>query len=239
MNNAMDRLETSSAPSILVTGATRGIGFAAAQQLAARGAQVIVASRDADRAAAAAAKLGAHALSLAIDLLDGRSLDAAVQQLAASPGYLDVLVNNAAILLDDDGDLFSLTPDLLRATLETNLVGTFAATKAFIPLLRRARAPRIINVSSGAGQLDGEPSAWAPAYSISKTALNMLTQQMTAALPDMAVNAMCPGWCRTAMGGPHAPRAPETGAATITWLALDAPHAWRGGFYRDKEKIPW
>ena len=235
----MARPQPSSPPSILITGATRGIGFAAAQQLAARGAHVIVASRDADRAAEAAAKLGTNAFSLALDLVNAQSLDAAVQTLAARPGHLDVLVNNAAILLDDDGDLFSLTPDVLRATLETNLVGTFAATKAFFPLLRRARAPRIINVSSGAGQLDGEPSAWAPAYSISKTALNMLTQQMTAALPDMAVNAMCPGWCRTAMGGPHAPRPPETGAETITWLALDAPHSLRGGFYRDKEKIPW
>src|SRR5687767_500918 len=156
----MDRPQTSSPPSILITGATRGIGFAAAQQLAARGAHVIVTSRDADRAVDAAAKLGTNAFSLALDLVNARSLDAAVQTLAARRGHLDVLVNNAAILLDDDGDLFSLTPDLLRTTLETNLVGTFAATKAFIPLLRRARAPRIINVSSGAGQLDGEPSAW-------------------------------------------------------------------------------
>jgi NAD(P)-dependent dehydrogenase (short-subunit alcohol dehydrogenase family) len=106
-------------------------------------------------------------------------------------------------------------------------------------LLRKSREPRIVNVSSGAGQLDGEPQGWAPAYSISKTAVNMITEHMAAALHGISVNAMCAGWCRKAMGGASAPRSPETGAETITWLALDAPHSVRGGFYRDKMKIPW
>jgi NAD(P)-dependent dehydrogenase (short-subunit alcohol dehydrogenase family) len=226
-------------PIILITGATRGIGFAAATQLAARGAQVIIGSRDGARASEAAAKIGLHALSVAVDLTDGSSIESAAKELRDRFGHLDVLVNNAAILLDDADDLLSLTPEVLRVTLETNLIGTFAVTKAFISLLRKSREPRIVNVSSGAGQLDGEPQGWAPAYSISKTAVNMLTEQMAAALPGISVNAMCPGWCRTAMGGASAPRSPETGAETITWLALDAPHSVRGGFYRDKKRIPW
>jgi len=94
-------------------------------------------------------------------------------------------------------------------------------------------------VSSGAGQLHGDGQAWAPAYSISKTALNMLTQQLSVALPDLVVNSMCPGWCRTEMGGGDAPRSPEQGADTVVWLALDAPATLRGRFVKDREVIPW
>ncbi len=224
---------------ILITGATRGIGFAAAQQLAARGARVIIASRDADRAGAAAKKIGAGATSVALDITDPASIVKAVEILTSREGALDILVNNSAVLLDHYEGLMSLKPEVLRDTLETNLIGTLRITQAFVPLLSKSKAPRIINVSSGAGQLDGEPQAWAPAYSMSKTALNMLTQQLTAALPDFAINSMCPGWCRTEMGGQEAPRTAEEGAETITWLALDTPHSLRGGFYRDKERIAW
>jgi len=226
-------------PVILITGATRGIGFAAASQLVARGAHVIVSARDIARAKAAARQLGENASSVALDITDGDSIKRAAAHVAKNHEHLDVLVNNAGVLLDDGDDLLSLSADVLRATLDTNLTGTFAVTKALVPLMRESREARIINVSSGAGQLDGEPQAWAPAYSISKTALNMLTQQLVAALPKIAVNSICPGWCRTAMGGDAAPRSAETGAETITWLALDAPHAMRGGFYRDRAKISW
>lgn len=226
-------------PVILITGATRGIGFAAASQLAARGAHVIISARDLPRAEEAARRLGENASSLALDITDSRSIKSAAAHVAKRHEQLDVLVNNAGILLDDGDDLLSLSVDVLRATLETNLLGTFEVAKAFAPLLRASGGARIINVSSGAGQLDGEPQAWAPAYSISKTALNMLTEQLAAALPKMAVNSMCPGWCRTAMGGDAAPRSAETGAETITWLALDAAHEMRGGFYRDRKRIPW
>ena len=203
-------------PVILITGATRGIGFAAASQLVARGAHVIVSGRDIARANAAAQQLGENASSVALDITDGDSIKSAAAHVAKYHEHLDVLVNNAGVLLDDGDDLLSLPADVLRATLDTNLTGTFAVTKALVPLMRESREARIINVSSGAGQLDGEPQAWAPAYSISKTALNMLTQQLVAALPKIAVNSICPGWCRTAMGGDAAPRSAETGAETIT-----------------------
>lgn len=230
---------TSMKPIILITGATRGIGFAAARQLAERGAQVIVGSRDAERAEEAAKKLGRGATSVPIDITDPKSVGAAVETIAQRHGRLDVLVNNSAILLDHYESLEDLSVETLRATLETNVVGTFRVTRAFLPLLAKAEAPRVINVSSGAGQLDGEPQAWAPAYSISKTALNMLTSQLTAALPDVMTNSMCPGWCRTEMGGEDAPLSADEGADTLVWLALDAPHTLRGKFVKQRQVIPW
>lgn len=226
-------------PVILITGATRGIGLAAAGLLSRRGARVIIGGRDADRAEAAALSLGNGVEWVRLDLVDDVSLTAAATEIGRRHGHLDVLVNNAAILLDHYGSLLDLEPETLRETLETNVIGALRVTRAMRPLLDRAQAPRVINVSSGAGQLEGEPQAWAPAYSISKTALNMLTQQLTAALPHFRINSMCPGWCRTEMGGAEAPRTPEEGAETLVWLALDAPDSLRGRFVRDREIIPW
>lgn len=226
-------------PIILITGATRGIGFAAAKQLIERGAKVILSSRDLARAQSAARMLGPSASSIAFDLSDEATIHRAVKEISEQVGHLDVLVNNAATLLDHYEELLSLTAEVFRETLETNIIGTLRVIQTFVPLLEKTAASRIINVSSGAGQLDGEPQSWAPAYSISKTAVNMLTQQMTAALPKFTVNSMCPGWCRTEMGGQEAPRSAEEGAETITWLALDALPSKRGGFYRDRERISW
>ena len=227
------------APLILITGATRGIGFAAAAQLAARGAQVIVASRDATRAQLAAEKIGRNTSWLTLDIDDPESVSAAAASIATRHGRLDVLANNSAVLLDHYQGLDHLKPETLAETLKTNVVGTLRISQAMKNLLEKSPAPRIINVSSGAGQLDGEPQSWAPAYCISKTALNMLTQQLTAAWPDVMVNSMCPGWCRTEMGGDNAPRSAEEGAGTLTWLALDAPHSLRGSFIKDRQAIPW
>jgi len=226
-------------PILLITGATRGIGFAAARLLSQRNVQVIIASRDAQRAEAAAEKIGHGAASVALDVTDPASVSAAAKTIRAKFGRLDILVNNSAILLDHYESLTDLKPEMLVETFATNVAGTLRVTQALLPLLQESAAPRIINVSSGAGQLDGDPQAWAPAYSISKTALNMLTQQLVAARPDVMTNSMCPGWCRTDMGGAEAPRSPEEGADTLVWLALEAPHSLRGKFVKDREVIPW
>jgi NAD(P)-dependent dehydrogenase (short-subunit alcohol dehydrogenase family) len=228
-----------SAPIVLVTGAARGIGFAAARQLAARGAKVIIASRDLQRAERAARQIGGSAEAIQLDITDETSLRDAAELIRQRHGRLDVLANNSAVLLDHYESITSLKLEILRDTLETNLIGTFRVTLAMLPLLEQSDAPRIINVSSGAGQLDGEPQPWAPAYSISKTALNMLTQQLTAALPGIMVNSMCPGWCRTEMGGPEAPLTADEGADTLVWLALDAPHSLCGAFVKQRQVIPW
>ena len=222
---------------ILITGATRGIGFAAARLLKSRGATVVMGSRDRERAESAAGRLGCDFVQL--DITDQGSVDDAVASINERHGGLDVLVNNGAILLDHYASLLDLKLEVLRETLETNLIGTLRVTQAFVPLLEQSFDPRIINLSSGAGQLDGEPQPWAPAYSISKTALNMLTQQLTAALPKIMVNSMCPGWCRTEMGGEEAPLTPDQGADTLVWLALDAPRALRGKFIKERSVISW
>jgi NAD(P)-dependent dehydrogenase (short-subunit alcohol dehydrogenase family) len=224
---------------VLISGATRGIGYAAAEALSSRGAKVIIGSRDPERAALAAFMLGNDVSGIGLDMTDAQSVLACADHIARSHGHLDVLVNNSAILIDHYSSLLELGAETLIDTFATNVAGTLRLTQSMLPLLRKASASRVINVSSGAGQLDGEPQAWAPAYSISKTALNMLTQQLTAALPDMAVNSMCPGWCRTEMGGAEAPRSPEEGADTIVWLALDAPHELRGRFIKDRAVIGW
>jgi NAD(P)-dependent dehydrogenase (short-subunit alcohol dehydrogenase family) len=235
----MNNPQSNNPPVILITGATRGIGLAAARLLLDRGATVIIGSRDESRANEAANKLGGRAEPLQIDITHRESLHRAAEEIAGHHGRLDVLVNNGAVLLDHYATITDLDPDTLRETLETNLIGTFQATLAMLPLLRKSAAPRVINVSSGAGQLDGEPQAWAPAYSISKTALNMLTQQFAVGLPDLVVNSMCPGWCRTEMGGPEAPLSPEQGADTLVWLALDAPPDLRASFVKERKVIPW
>ncbi len=226
-------------PTILISGATRGIGFAAARLLADRGARVIVASRDAGRAEAAANKISPDVDWLSLDVTDQESVDAAAASVRDRYGVLDVLVNNGAILLDHYAGLDDLKPEVLRETLETNVIGTLRVSQGMHFVLGKSEHPRIINLASGAGQLDGEPQLWAPAYSISKTAVNMLTQQMTAAWPDVVVNSMCPGWCRTEMGGDDAPKSAEQGAATLVWLALDAPRSLRGQFVKECKVIPW
>jgi NAD(P)-dependent dehydrogenase (short-subunit alcohol dehydrogenase family) len=230
---------SSTPPIILVTGATGGIGQAIVRQLLARGARVILTSRDASRAREAAEALDPGCFPLGMDPLDSASTAAAYREIAARYSRLDVLIHNAAILEDRDADLATLDPALLTRTFETNVTGPLQLTQALLPLLRKSAAPRLIHVSSRAGQLTVPPPTWAPAYSISKAALNMLTLQCAAAFPDLAVNSMSPGWCRTAMGGAEAPRRAEEGADTAVWLALDAPQELRGQFLADHQPIPW
>ena len=160
---------------ILITGAARGIGLAAARELLSRGARVVITSRNAERGKATAERIGSEWVQL--DITQISSLEKAVESLMERFGRLDVLVNNSAILLDHHASLRNLKLEVLRETLETNLIGTLQTTQAFLPLLEKSDAPRIINLSSGAGQLDGEPQPWAPAYSISKTALNECRQR--------------------------------------------------------------
>ncbi len=222
---------------VLVTGASRGIGLATVRLFQERQVDVILASRVLEKAESAAKRIGCAAVQL--DITDQASVDQAANWIGERFGRLDVLVNNSGILLDHYESLRDLKLETLRETLETNLIGTLRVTQALLPLLQASSDPRIINVASGAGQLDGEPQAWAPAYSISKTALNMLTQQLTAALPEIMTNSMCPGWCRTDMGGAGATRTPAEGADTILWLALDAPSTLRGRFVKDRKVIPW
>ncbi len=176
---------------------------------------------------------------LEIDVADNDSVTTAAREFSNIADHLDVLVNNAGIIVDGDEGILEISDDLFRKTLETNTLGALRVTRAFDALLRKSEAPRVINVSSGGGQLTGGADGWAPAYCISKTALNGVTVQLAAALPNFAVNSVCPGWVRTEMGGENASRSVEEGADTIVWLATEAPQDLTGKFLRDRKEIPW
>jgi|SRR5215831_6924376 len=224
----------------LVTGANRGIGLEVVRQLATRGWRVFLTGRTLAAVRRAASSIGPLVTPVPLDITSRISVDAAAKIVSQSVDHLDVLINNAGILDHDGGSIFDLHPARLRRMLETNTIGALLVTQAFLPLLRKSQSARIINVSSGAGQLS-DMDTWAPAYSISKTALNGVTGQFAAALKEsnIAVNAVCPGWVRTDMGGKEAPRSVEEGADTIVWLATEAPTSLTGQFIKDRKPIPW
>jgi len=227
---------------VLITGANKGIGHEVARQLAAKGFHVFVGARNVKAGRKAAEDIvngGAKATFLEIDVSDHDSVTNAAREFSNNEDHLDVLVNNAGIIADGDNAILKISDDLFRKTLETNTLGPLRVTRAFVPLLRKSKVPRVINVSSGGGQLTGGADGWAPAYCISKTALNGVTVQLAAALPKFAVNSVCPGWVRTEMGGENASRSVEEGADTIVWLASEAPQDLTGKFVRDRKEIPW
>jgi NAD(P)-dependent dehydrogenase (short-subunit alcohol dehydrogenase family) len=188
----------------------------------------------------AAGTLGPSVFPVTLDVTSERSIATAVTTVSQKGDHLDVLINNAGILDEDDASIADLPAERLRRMFETNTIGPLRVTQAFLPLLRKSASARIVNVSSGAGQLT-DMGTWAPAYSISKAALNGVTGQFAAALKgeEIAVNAVCPGWVRTDMGGSEAPRSIEEGADGIVWLATEAPQSLTGQFIKDRKSIPW
>ncbi len=222
----------------LVTGGNRGIGLETVRQLAARGWNVWLGARDEAQGRAAASIVKGNVHSLQIDIADAASVSRAAERFGNISKRLDVLINNAGILIDANASLLDVDEETIVTSFQTNTVGALRVSRAFLPYLRKSDTPRIINVSSGGGQLS-DPATWAPAYCLSKTALNGVTVQLAASLPGIAVNSACPGWVRTDMGGSAAPRSVEQGASGIIWLAADAPQTVTGGFYRDGEAIAW
>ena len=220
---------------VLITGAYRGLGFEVARQLADRGWKVIVTARKVKQGSTAAAEIK-NASFLELDVLD----DSSVANVAKQVPQLDVLVNNAAIIAENDQDILTIRPELVARTIAANALGALGVSQAFVPLLLKSSTGRIVNVSSGAGQLS-DMGTWSPAYAVSKASLNAITCLLAAALKEkgVAVNSVCPGWCRTEMGGQSAPRSVEEGASGIVWLAADAPQEKTGLFWRDREVIPW
>jgi NAD(P)-dependent dehydrogenase (short-subunit alcohol dehydrogenase family) len=222
---------------VLVTGANRGIGREVVRQLAEGGDTVLLGARDPDKGERAAAELGVTAVHL--DVTDPATIDAAAAGVADRHGHLDVLVNNAGI--DYDTWQTAAAPDftVVREALETNLLGAWQTTVAFLPLLRRSRHARVVNVSSESGSL-AVMGAGTPAYSVSKAALNALTRVLADELrrERILVNAVCPGWVATDMGGAGG-RPVADGAASVMWavdLTDDGP---TGGFYRDGRPLAW
>ncbi|MBI2420073.1 MAG: SDR family NAD(P)-dependent oxidoreductase [Ignavibacteriales bacterium] len=224
----------------LITGANKGIGFEIGRQLGRKGWRVLLGIRNTLNGRDAEEKLqslGIDAVFVKVDVADPDSIINAAEILAADGTRIDVLINNAAIL-EDRGTTINTPRGLLEKTLMTNTSGPFNVILAFLPLL--GNGSRIINISSGLG-VTADMKDYAAAYSISKAALNAVTKQFAAALAgrEISVNAVCPGWVKTSMGGAGATRSVEKGAETPVWLATEADSSLTGKFFRDKKEIPF
>jgi NAD(P)-dependent dehydrogenase (short-subunit alcohol dehydrogenase family) len=228
----------------VVTGANRGIGLEICRQLANEGLRVILTSRDEAKGSEAQTELAKSNLDVLyhrLDVTDGASVAVFTEYLKKEHGRADVLVNNAGVLIDGRGaSVLQAEIEVVRQTMEVNFYGALRMCQAIVPLMQRNQYGRVVNLSSGLGQLD-DMGDGTPGYRASKAALNALTRMVAAATKDkdILVNSMCPGWVRTDMGGPNATRSVEQGAGTAVWLAT-LPHGGpTGGFFRDKQPIPW
>jgi NAD(P)-dependent dehydrogenase (short-subunit alcohol dehydrogenase family) len=225
----------------LVSGGNRGIGREVARQLAGLGYTVAIGSRDLARGQQAAEELGDHVVAFQLDVTDAESIERCIAAVDEEFGRLDVLVNNAGIIGGGwSTSAVDIDLDEVRDLLETNLFGAWRLTQAALPLMRRNGYGRVVNISSGMGQLS-DMGGHSPSYRLSKTGLNALTRMLTAELGEenILVNSVCPGWVRTDMGGSNARRSVEQGAETPVWLATLPDDSARGGFFRDRKPIPW
>ncbi|MBN9286806.1 MAG: hypothetical protein BGO43_05370 [Gammaproteobacteria bacterium 39-13] len=227
----------------LITGANRGIGLEVAKELSKKGFQIFLGVRDIEKAKSALAELPELQQQSEIVMLDvnnEESVKKAAKYIQSKISHLDVLVNNAGILIAAEQPIQETSSQEILTSIQTNTLGPLFVMQAFLELLLKSPFARVINVSSGAGALSNM-GHWAPAYSISKAALNAVTCQFAAALKEyqIAVNAVCPGWVRTDMGGKIAPRSVEQGADSIVWLATEAPSNLTGKFIHDRAVIEW
>jgi NAD(P)-dependent dehydrogenase (short-subunit alcohol dehydrogenase family) len=227
---------------ILITGSNRGIGYEIARQCGKSGFHVIISGRDKIRVNTALEKLqreNISADSLMMDVSSQESIDKAAKQFELKNLKVDVLINNAGIIVHGDRQLVKNDNDILDQTIRTNSYGPLLVTKAFLPFIEPPG--RIIMISSSGGVLNGSVGGWSPAYCVSKTLLNAITKQLAYELEgkNISVNAVCPGWVRTEMGGQGAARSVEKGAETPVWLASEAPQQLTGLFFRDKKVISW
>ena len=224
----------------LVTGGNRGIGKEIVRQLASKGWRVFLTARDSKAGAQAASSIKGDVEFLALDVADDESIAQAAKSFGKESDRLDALINNAAIYPDEKFNILTAPRDLLTKTFQTNTFGPIRVIQAFLPFLSRADHARIVNLSSGYGELDGL-FANVPTYCLSKLTLNGATIMLDQALSKrgIAVNSMCPGWVRTDMGGQNASLSVEEGADTAVWLATDAPHSLSGKFFRSRRQIQW
>ena len=233
----------------LVTGANRGLGLEISRQLAAGGMTVVTAARDPKRADEAAAALpGGRGVPLRLDVRDSQRIPVAVSELLDALGRIDVLVNNAGILIDGTEPLSGVPAGVVRDTLATNVLGPLQMIQAVLPAMRRQNYGRIVNMASTLGSFaditDPESPYGvvdSPAYRLSKGALNLITALCAreVAGSEILVNSACPGWVRTEMGSERAPVSVEDGADTPVWLATLPAGGPSGGFFRERQPLPW
>lgn len=253
----------------IVTGADRGIGFEVCRELGMLGCRVVLTSPDVVKGKIAAEKLrraGVNVFYRVLDVMSEKQVLALKQFVLKKFGRVDILVNNAGVMLDagrskiegmlrrqlnkvpkkvDFGEgpsVLDVDIDIVRATLEINTLGALRMCQMFVPLMMKADCGRVVNVSSGLGQLVGMTDVEkVPAYQMSKTALNAVTRMVADAAKayHVQVNSVCPGWTRTDIGGPEAPQSVEDAAETIVWLATHSSPGPTGGFFRHKKRIAW
>ncbi len=227
----------------LVTGGNRGIGLEVCHQLAGRGINVILGSRDLAKGTAVAGELaaaGAPVLARHLDVSSAKSISDCMNWVRNDVGRLDILVNNAGIMIEE-GDADPLEElEVIRDTMQTNVYGPFLLCRLAIPIMKSRRHGRIVNLSSSMGSLS-EMGAGYIAYRLSKAGINVVTRVIAAETEGMGilVNSVDPGWVQTGMGGRGATRTLAKGAETVTWLATLADNGPTGAFFRDRKAIAW
>ena len=235
----------------LVTGANRGIGLEIARQLAEKGLTVVMGARDRQKGLTAQRLLvdrGLDAHFTLLDVTNATSILAAVGRITDTYSRLDVLVNNAGIMIDGDTNVLELSLGVLHNTMETNAFGPLLLSQSCAQLMGKHQYGRIVNISSTLGSLadivnpeSAHTGVQSPAYRLSKTLLNGITALLAKELrrQNILVNAVCPGWVRTELGGPQAPISPEQAAKTPVWLATLPDNGPTGGFFREQQPLAW
>jgi NAD(P)-dependent dehydrogenase (short-subunit alcohol dehydrogenase family) len=238
----------------LITGGNKGIGLETGRQLGKLGITILVASRDLARGEVAATELkgeGIDARAVKLDVVSESDVNATVAWVEKEYGHLDILVNNAGVLIDKNrskNSTSTTSQEILRDTFETNLFAVVAVTQAFLPLLRKSDAGRIVNLSSILGSLTYHATPGSPiydaktfAYDTSKAALNSFTIHLAHELKDtkIKVNSAHPGWVKTEMGGEGAMMELTDGAKTSVELATLPEDGPSGGFFHMGETLPW
>ena len=227
----------------LVTGGNRGIGLELCRQLAQQQIRVLLGARDLAKGIAAAAELKANGLPVEprqLDVASVQSIRECMNWVRRDVGRLDILINNAGIMVDDDDTDALEELEIVRDTMQTNVYGPLLLSRLAVPIMKTRRYGRIVNLSSGMGSLT-EMGAGYIAYRMSKAALNVVTRVLAAETEGMGilVNSVDPGWVRTAMGGKGASRSLEKGAETPIWLATLPDDGPTGSFFRDRRAIAW
>jgi len=235
----------------LVTGANRGIGYAISRRLGEQNITVVLGARDPRKGTEACSRLLGEGLDVhfeLLDVIDEKSIKSAIERIQAHFGRLDILINNAGIMIDGEEDALNVDQETVRETLRINVLGPLMLCQYCIPLMQAGGYGRIVNMASGLGSLTemADPeSAYAgvraPAYRLSKAGLNCITTLMAKEVrgDNILINSACPGWVRTDMGGDQAPLTPEQGADTPVWLATLPDCGPTGGVYRERTLIPW
>lgn len=224
----------------LITGGNRGLGLETAKQLLEHDYRVILTTRDSQKGQQAAASLSGQAYTFTLDVTDSQSIAAVYAYTQREFGRLDVLINNAGIFIEKDRSIRAIPENTFRLTFETNTFGPLWLCQAFIPMMVAQNYGRVVNVSSGMGQINAM-NDYGAAYRISKLALNAITRIFADAVrgSNVLVNAVCPGWVRSDMGGRVAPRTLQQGASGIVWAATLPVGGPNGGFFRDGKILDW